>query len=47
MTAAPQIACRPLHPDEPHSIAGYRLLGRIGAGGIRSTRPSPQPSSGP
>ncbi|MFD9103525.1 serine/threonine-protein kinase [Streptomyces virginiae] len=34
VTAAPQIACRPLHPDEPRSIAGYRLLGRIGAGGM-------------
>ncbi|THA86713.1 serine/threonine-protein kinase [Streptomyces sp. A0592] len=32
--AAPQIACRPLHPDEPQSLAGYRLLGRIGAGGM-------------
>ncbi|WP_052714634.1 MULTISPECIES: serine/threonine-protein kinase [unclassified Streptomyces] len=34
VTEAPQIACRPLHPDEPRSIAGYRLLGRIGAGGM-------------
>ncbi|WP_053633971.1 MULTISPECIES: serine/threonine-protein kinase [unclassified Streptomyces] len=34
VTEAPQITCRPLHPDEPRSIAGYRLLGRIGAGGM-------------
>ncbi|MET9842767.1 hypothetical protein ABZZ01_34100, partial [Streptomyces virginiae] len=33
-TRSRTIACRPLHPDEPRSIAGYRLLGRIGAGGM-------------
>ncbi|WP_267244070.1 serine/threonine-protein kinase [Streptomyces sp. PR69] len=32
--AAPQVAHRPLHPNEPRTIGGYQLLGRIGAGGM-------------
>ncbi|WP_445269930.1 serine/threonine-protein kinase [Streptomyces sp. DSM 41634] len=32
--AASQIAYQELHPNEPRAIGGYRLLGRIGAGGM-------------
>ncbi|MFJ3723091.1 serine/threonine-protein kinase [Streptomyces sp. NPDC090045] len=31
---APQIAYQELRPNEPRTIGGYRLLGRIGAGGM-------------
>ncbi|MEU7729300.1 serine/threonine-protein kinase [Streptomyces sp. NPDC040724] len=31
---APQIAYQELRPNEPRAIGGYRLLGRIGAGGM-------------
>ncbi|MFG2988114.1 serine/threonine-protein kinase [Streptomyces sp. NPDC048257] len=31
---APQIACQELNPNEPRTIAGYQLLGRVGAGGM-------------
>ncbi|MFJ3514163.1 serine/threonine-protein kinase [Streptomyces sp. NPDC090131] len=32
--AVPQVACQELNPNEPRTIAGYQLLGRIGAGGM-------------
>ncbi|QHC21298.1 serine/threonine-protein kinase [Streptomyces sp. GS7] len=32
--AAPQVAYQELHPNEPRTIAGYQLLGRIGSGGM-------------
>jgi serine/threonine protein kinase len=28
------VALTPLHPDDPEQVAGYRLLGRLGAGGM-------------
>ena len=28
------MALTPLRPDDPYQIAGYRLLGRLGAGGM-------------
>ncbi|MEV7520650.1 protein kinase [Streptomyces sp. NPDC091371] len=31
---APQVSYQELHPNEPRTIGGYHLLGRIGAGGM-------------
>ncbi|QMU73331.1 serine/threonine-protein kinase [Streptacidiphilus sp. P02-A3a] len=31
---APVVRCAPLHPHEPRAIGPYRLLGRIGSGGM-------------
>ena len=28
------VALTPLRPDDPEQVAGYRLLGRLGAGGM-------------
>jgi predicted Ser/Thr protein kinase len=32
--AVPQVAYQELHPNEPRTIGGYQLLGRIGSGGM-------------